>query len=207
MPTFTLGQAAYVNKGAYSSSASYAPLNTVFYNGGTWVALETVSGVTPGSDASKWMCISQGLRSFTVAPGSTGYINVSWVLTDGTTGSVSVPTDGVPDNAVTNGKIANGAVTYEKLAANAVRVRVTNVQVAVSDWSSDNSTSADYPWRASVPITGVTADMRPEVRFSIADVESGIFAPFAQSYAGGVYIYAAEKPGAAVTIPVIDCMR
>ena len=206
MPTFTLGQAAYVNKGAYSSGTSYAPLNTVFYNGGTWVALQSVSGVAPGSDASKWMCISQGLRSFTVAPGNTGYINVSWVLTDGTTGSVSVPTDGVPDNAVTSGKIANGAVTYVKLASDAVRIRATDQQVAVSAWASD-STSADYPWRASVAITGVTADMRPEVRFSIADVESGIFASFAQSYAGGVYIYAAEKPSATVTIPVIDCMR
>lgn len=206
MPTFTLGQAAYVNKGAYSSSTSYAPLNTVFYNGGTWVALQSVSGVAPGSDASKWMCISQGLRSFTVAPGNTGYINFSWVLTDGTTGSVSVPTNGVPDGAVTNTKIANGAVTYTKLASDAVRVRATNKQVAVSAWDSD-STSADYPWRASVGITGVTADMRPEVRFSIADVESGIFASFSQSYAGGVYIYAAEKPGATVTIPVIDCMR
>jgi len=206
MPTFTLGQAAYVNKGAYSSSTSYAPLNTVFYNGGTWVALQSVSGVAPGSDASKWMCISQGLRSFTVAPGNTGYINFSWVLTDGTTGSVSVPTNGVPDGAVTNAKIANGAVTYTKLASDAVRVRATNKQVAVSAWDSD-STSADYPWRASVAITGVTTDMRPEVRFSIADVESGIFASFAQSYAGGVYIYAAEKPDATVTIPVIDCMR
>lgn len=206
MPTFTLGQAAYVNKGAYSSSTSYAALNTVFYNGGTWVALSSVSGVAPGSDSSKWLCISQGLRSFTVEAGATGYINVSWVLTDGTTGSVSVPTNGVPDNAVTSGKIANGAVTYEKLASDAVRVRATNQQAAVSAWAAD-SASASYPWRASVPITGVTADMRPEVCFSISDVESGNFAPFAQSYAGGVYLYAAEKPGETVTIPVIDCMR
>lgn len=206
MSTFPLGQAAYVNRGAYSASVSYAPLNAVFYNGGTWVALVSVSNVTPGSDASKWLCISQGLRSFTVAAGATGYINVSWVMTDGTTGSVTVPTNGVPDNAVTTGKIANGAVTYLKLASDAVRIRATNQQVAVSAWAADN-TSADYPWRASVAITGVTADMRPEVRFSIADVESGIFASFAQSYAGGVYIYAAEKPGATVTIPVIDCMR
>lgn len=206
MPTFTLGQAAYVNKGDYSSSVSYAPLNTVFYRGGTWVALQSVSGVAPGSDASKWMCISQGLRSFTVDPIRVGYIEISWVLTDGTTGSVTAPTNGVPNNAVTTRTIVDGAVTYEKLAADAVRVRATNQQVAVSAWASD-STSADYPWRASVDITGVTEDMRPEVRFSIADVESGIFASFAQSYGGGVYIYAAEKPGATVTIPVIDCMR
>lgn len=206
MPTFTLGQGAYVNKGAYSSSTSYAPLNTVFYNGGTWVALTSVSGVTPGSDASKWLCISQGLRSFTVAPGNTGYINVSWVLTDGTTGSVSVPTNGVPDGAVTNTKIANGAVTSDKLATTAVRIRSTNRTVATSVWESD-STSADYPWRGYVSITGVTASMRPVVCFSVTDVESGNFAPFAQTYDGGVYIYAAEKPSATVTIPVIDCMR
>lgn len=206
MPTFTLGQAAYVNKGAYSSSTSYAPLNTVFYNGGTWVALTSVSGVAPGSDASKWLCISQGLRSFTVAPGNTGYINVSWVLTDGTTGSVSVPTNGVPDNAVTTGKIANGAVTNTKLASDAVRVRATNQQVAVSAWASDSS-SENYPWRAPVPITGVTAAMRPVVCFAPADVDSGNFAPFAQTQADVVYIWAAEKPSATVTIPVIDCMR
>lgn len=206
MPTFTLGQAAYVNKGAYSAGVTYVALNTVFYNGGTWVALGTVSGVAPGSDSSKWLCISQGLRSFTVAAGATGYINVSWVLTDGTTGSVSVPTDGVPDNAVTEGKIANGAVTYTKLASDAVRIRATDQTVAVSAWSQTNS-SENFPWRASVGITGVTADMRPEVCFGVTDLDSGIFAPFAQSYAGGVYIYAAERPGAAVTIPVIDCMR
>ena len=58
-----------------------------------------------------------------------------------------------------------------------------------------------------MPITGVTADMRPEVCFGVSDLDSGNFASFAESYAGGVYIWAAEKPGAAVTIPVIDCMR
>lgn len=206
MPTFTLGQGAYVNKGAYSASVSYAPLNTVFYNGGTWVALTSVSGVAPGSDSSKWLCISQGLRSFTVAPGATGYINVSWVLTDGTTGSVSVPTNGVPDNAVTTEKLVNGAVTYQKLAPGAVRIRATNQQVAVSAWSQTGS-SENYPWRAAVPISGVTADMRPEVCFDISDLDSGNFASFAESFENGVFIYAAEQPDATVTIPVIDCMR
>lgn len=102
-----LGQAAYVNKGAYSSSVSYAPLNTVYYNGGTWVALTTVSNVTPGSDNTKWLCITQGLRSFSVAAGNTGYMNVTFVLTDGTTATTAIPVGAIGDGTITVSMLAS----------------------------------------------------------------------------------------------------
>lgn len=112
--TFAIGQAAYVNKGAYDSSVTYAALNTCYYNGGTWVALDTVSNVTPGTDNTKWLCITQGLKSFVVAAGSTGYVNITVTLTDGTSSTVTVPVGGIGAGAVGTTELAAGAVTPTK---------------------------------------------------------------------------------------------
>lgn len=109
MPTFTLGQAAYVNRGPYSSGASYAALNTVFYSGGTWVALKNVSGVTPGSDASSWLCITQGIRTVNVTQ-SGGNAIVTITLTDGTSASATVPLATVGDGTITVDKLASSFV-------------------------------------------------------------------------------------------------
>ena len=49
--------------------------------------------------------------------------------------------------------------------------------------------------------------MRPDVCFSMTDAISGIFAPVANSYNGGIYIYASQTPKAKITIPVIDLVR
>lgn len=70
-----------------------------------------------------------------------------------------------------------------------------------------NATYADYPFRASVALTGVTSSMIPDVTFSVPDAASGNFASAAATYSGGVYIYAREKPTAAITIPTIICWR
>lgn len=76
--------------------------------------------------------------------------------------------------------------------------------VAVSAWaSSADQSGAGFPYRAAVALTGVTAAMVPDVYLSAADAVSGNFSPVAQSYAGGVYLYAASKPTAALTIPTI----
>lgn len=76
--------------------------------------------------------------------------------------------------------------------------------VVVSAWvSSPDQSGAGFGYRAAVALPGVTADMVPDVYLSAADAVSGSFSPVAQSYAGGVYIYAASKPTATVTIPTI----
>ena len=138
----------------------------------------------------------------------------------------AVTTQKLADKAVTSAKIANAAVgttqlatgaansaviadkavTAAKLAADAVKLTFTNKSVAASSFAS-NSTYADFPYRAAVALTGVTAAMVPEVFFGLTDAMSGNFAPVAESYAGGIYIYAAAKPSAAVTIPTILCWR
>lgn len=107
MATFNLGQAAYVNKGAYNSGTQYAPLNTVYYFGGTWVALQAVTGVAPGSDNTKWLCITQGVKSLTVAAGNTGYANITIVLTDGTSSTTSVPIGAIGAGTITTSMLAS----------------------------------------------------------------------------------------------------
>jgi hypothetical protein len=156
MPTFTLGQAAYVNTGAYSAGTSYAPLNTCLYNGGTWVALTEVSGVTPGTDSTKWLCITQGIKSVSVeASGGSAVVTIT--LTDGTPASATIPLATPADGSITVGKLATDFVLPEE---NGGTGRTTGAQekikkfqgtLTAADWNSGTKTQA-------LSITGFTAN-------------------------------------------------
>lgn len=82
----------------------------------------------------------------------------------------------------------------------------TATVVAASAFVAD-STYQDYPYRASVALTGVLASMIPDVILSLADATSGNYAPVCECYNGGIYLYAASAPDAAITIPTILCWR
>lgn len=62
---------------------------------------------------------------------------------------------------------------------------------------------SDYPYMASVSVTGLTADMYATVTFSDAQVSSGQYAPFCQTVAGAVRLYAKSNVGTQ-TIPTIS---
>lgn len=80
--------------------------------------------------------------------------------------------------------------------------------VATSAWAADTTYSAQgYGFRASVPLSGVTADHIPDVTFAMADAVSGNLAPLADTYAGGIYIYAKEQPSATVNIASVVCTK
>ncbi len=81
-----------------------------------------------------------------------------------------------------------------------------NVTVAASAWAN-SSTYAGYPFAAVISCAGVTAEHVPEVTFGVAEATGGNFAPVALSGAGTVTIYAAEKPGGTITLPVIKCEK
>ena len=81
-----------------------------------------------------------------------------------------------------------------------------NVTVAASAWAN-SSTYAGYPFAAVISCAGVTANHVPEVTFGVTEATGGNFAPVALSGAGTVTIYAAEKPGGAITLPVIKCEK
>lgn len=112
----------------------------------------------------------------------------------------------IAPGAVTGQKIAEKTVQASNLAADAVKLSFINTTVAAASFVADE-TYADYPYRAAVTLANVTAAMLPEVIFSAADASSGNFAAVAETYAGGVYIYAAEAPTASVTIPTIIAWR
>lgn len=80
--------------------------------------------------------------------------------------------------------------------------------VATSAWAANTTYSAQgYGFRASVPLSGVTADHIPDVTFAMADAVSGNLAPLADTYAGGIYIYAKEQPTATVNIASVVCTK
>jgi hypothetical protein len=86
------------------------------------------------------------------------------------------------------------------------KLQFNGVHVPVSRFVAD-TTYEDYPFRASVALEGVLVSMIPEVIFSIPDATSGLFAPAAETYNGGVYLYATDAPEADITVPVIICWK
>lgn len=135
----------------------------------------------------------------TIASGAylTGAQTIRAVTTSGITAAniLSGCTITVGD-AGSSTRIANVTGTYVPY------ISFSSVSVAVSTWASD-TTYSDYPYRAAVACSGATAAMFPYVEFSDSDAESGNFYAVAESYAGGVYIYALEIPSAAITISTI----
>lgn len=86
------------------------------------------------------------------------------------------------------------------------KLQFSNVAVPTSAFVSD-STYEDYPYRASVALSGVISTMIPEVVFALPEAVSGNFAPIADTYMGGIYLYAQSVPEAEITIPTILCWK
>lgn len=82
----------------------------------------------------------------------------------------------------------------------------SDVSVPASAWGAD-STYIDYPYRASVALTGVAASMIPNVVFPVSALSNTGLAPVAECYDGGVYIYSDGVPSEAILIPTIICWR
>lgn len=105
--------------------------------------------------------------------------------------------------------IGEGEVGADMLSAEAItagRLLFSNVVVETAAFA-DDTTYKDFPLRAAVTLAGALSSMRPEVVFGVVDAMSGTFAPVAESYDGGVYIYSSEVPSASITIPVIILWR
>jgi hypothetical protein len=87
-------------------------------------------------------------------------------------------------------------------------VEMAKLQFADVEATFETDTTYEgYPFRAAVGLDGVIGSMIPEVIFSLADATSGIFAPVAECYNGGVYLYSNSAPDGDVTIPTIICWK
>lgn len=94
------------------------------------------------------------------------------------------------------------AQARENIGANAT-LQFKNVQIAANAFVAD-TTYADYPYRAAVALSGVTDTASPNVCFDMAEATSGNYAPVANSYNGGIYLYAKATNSAQITIPFIS---
>lgn len=81
---------------------------------------------------------------------------------------------------------------------------LTNVSVPASAWALQSTpTYAAFPYRASITVPWITADMTPEVIFSPTDAISGNYAPVADTAINTVYIYAKSAGAVAITLPSV----
>ena len=165
-----------------------------------------VSGNLVAFDGTTGAQKDSGKKPGDFAPAShshTGYIEKpaspvsgNFVAFDGATGAVK-----------DSGKKAEDFAAASHSHTGYAEVKIfQNVTVAASAWAN-SSTYAGYPFAAVISCAGVTANHVPEVTFGVTEATGGNFAPVALSGAGTVTIYAAEKPGGAITLPVIKCEK
>lgn len=95
----------------------------------------------------------------------------------------------------------DGQALWSKQDNGSKTIIAKGYRISASAWSSD-STYADlgFNYRASVAVSSVTTSYIPDINFSPADQYSGNLASFADTYNGGVYIYAKTKPTETVKI-------
>lgn len=91
-----------------------------------------------------------------------------------------------------------------KTGAVKTRLLFINQTIAASAFTKQSSpTYADFPYVASKALSGVDANMMALVAFGNDDARSGNYSPVAETYSGGVYIYAHAAPSGTLTIPAI----
>ena len=86
------------------------------------------------------------------------------------------------------------------------KLQFNNVAMASSAFASD-STYEDFGYKGTLALTDVISSMVPDVILSVKDAASGNFAPIAETYNGGMYLYASDVPEEDLTIPTIVCWR
>ena len=150
--------------------------------------------------------VTSGVLDAARIPALSGDKLLAGVVTEEKLAPAAVTGEKLAALAVLATHIAQGAVTAQKLAADAVKLTFSSTSVPAASFVSD-STYTDFPYRAAVALTGVSSSMIPEVVFGVSDAMSGNFAPVAEAYDGGIHLYAAAVPDAAITIPTILAWR
>lgn len=90
MPNTVLGKVSVVPRGDYSASTTYYALDIVGYNGGSYLAMQQVTGVTPSNDGVNWMQLS--------GPGLPGVDGVTFTPSVSEAGVISWTNDGEEEN-------------------------------------------------------------------------------------------------------------
>lgn len=192
----------YVNitesDGTYSADKTFAEIYETHQNGGVIFAIfETLHIPTYlfAGDQMVLFCIYTSSNYITVQIDNQEQVYVGAAPISSSNISFS-PTDTLTSDNVQD--------AIEEVDGKVITTGATTVQT--SAWSAD-TTYDGYGYRASIAMSNVTSDYVPSVTFGIAEAESGNFAPVADTYSGGVYIYAKEQPTEAVNVLSISCVR
>jgi len=102
---------------------------------------------------------------------------------------------------------AGTGVELKKLVFSDIEVKTSAFYVYLGDNPEPVSPYQDYPYRAAVALENVLSSMIPNVVYSVAALTDNNFAPVAECYNGGVYIYADSKPTNPVAIDTIICWK
>lgn len=128
MATYTLGQAAIVNKGAWSSSTPYAILNTVTHSAGSFMAIKASTGIEPGVTsgwATYWVAMAKGIKTVTVTALNSTTAQMTVTFSDGTTAtSGTFNTAVVAPGAIGTTELGTGSVTAVKLGSDILPANV-----------------------------------------------------------------------------------
>lgn len=114
-----------------------------------------------------------------------------------------------------NTTIASGGETWttahwiqvnvaNELQSKASKLVFLNTTILPAAFENDE-TYEDYPYKASLVLSGVTSTMIPEVVFGLTEILEGIFAPISETFNGGIYLYSNDIPDATIIIPTIIC--
>ena len=104
MANTVLGKVSCVPRRDYSASATYTVLDIAGYQGGSYMALKTVTGVTPSNDGINWMQLSgpglPGEQGPQGIPGVAAGFGTPTATVDGSTGTPAVEVEASgPDTA------------------------------------------------------------------------------------------------------------
>lgn len=80
-------------------------------------------------------------------------------------------------------------------------ILIAYANVPTSSWVADN-TYDDYPYKAVIPVLGMTINHIPDVYFDAANALSGVFASFAESGVSSVTIWATELPSTDISVTI-----
>ena len=191
--------------GTYSADKTFAEIESAVENGYSVVAnvislgsstILPLSQITSGYLAIFSLYLDGGYYFVTISTSELGD-SVSYMETPVPASTISFsPTDTLTSDNVQD--------AIEEVDGKVITTGATTVQT--SAWSAD-TTYDGYGYRASIAMSNVTSNYVPSVTFGITEAESGNFAPVADTYSGGVYIYAKEQPTEAVNVLSISCVR
>lgn len=113
-------------------------------------------------------------------------------------------------DTVTADTLAEGVTAHDKSGAvitgtMKVPTVITVSNLAISNWELLAEPLGDYSYRATITIDGVTEDMVPVISLDLDTAVSGNYCPVADTYDGGVYLYA--KVNTSITISSIMCVK